>query len=286
MKSSGRDMETTKKLKIGAFQFAACESIESNLAAIKRGIAKAADENVRLLLTQECAVCGYPPVEVPSIHAIDKACQLEAYGEISKLAKKHKIYIALGMVTFHEANTYNSIWLLHPGGKELKPYHKRALWGWDKENFQPGNETGIYTIDGIKVGVRICFEIRFPEYFRELFANQVDLALVSFADVGKDEQKGRINTIQSHLVSRATENVMYVLSANSTSQQQWAPTCVIDPDGNAISTAPLNEEYLLTTEIEITEPGFGRQGRIECSRILTASHRARGRVRLSTKDNP
>ncbi|MEW6403628.1 MAG: carbon-nitrogen hydrolase family protein [Chloroflexota bacterium] len=267
------NMENTKRLKIGAFQFAACESIESNLTAIKRGIERAADGNVRLLLTQECAVCGYPPIEVPSVNAIDKTCQYEAYQEISKLAKKYKMYIALGMVTFDESNTYNSIWLIHPDGQDLKPYHKRALWGWDKENFQPGNETGIYNIDGISVGVRICFEIRFPEYFRELFIEQVDLTLVSFADVGQVEQKVRINTIQSHLVSRATENVMYVLSANSTSQQQWAPTCVIDPDGNVMDVAPLNEEYLLTTEIEITEPGFGRKGRIEYSRALTASHR-------------
>jgi omega-amidase len=261
-----------RKLKIGAFQFAAYASIENNLAAIKRGISRAADENVRLLLTQECALCGYPPVEVPSVQAIDKICQFEAYQEISELAKKHKMYIALGMITFDEPDTYNSIWLIHPDGRNLKPYRKRALWGWDKDNFQPGNETGIYNIDGIEVGVRICFEVRFPEYFRELFVENVDLVLVSFADVGQDEQKGKINTIQSHLVSRATENVMYVLSANSTSQQQLAPTCVIDPDGNVMDVAPLNEEYLLTAEIEITEPGFGRQGRIEHSKALTASH--------------
>lgn len=266
-------MENLKKLKIGAFQFAACESIENNLVAIKRGITQAADENVRLLLTQECALCGYPPIEVSSIHAIDKTRQSEAYREVSMLAGIHKMFIALGMVTFSETNTYNSIWLISPHGKNLKPYHKRALWGWDKDNFQPGNETSIYIIDGIKVGVRICYEVRFPEYFRELFIEHVDLALVSFADVGQNEPQGRINIIQSHLVSRATENVMYVLSANSTSQGQWAPTCIIDPDGNVIDIAPLNEEYLLTTEIEIAEPGFGRQGRKEHSRALTTSRR-------------
>jgi hypothetical protein len=56
---------------------------------------------------------------------------------------------------------------------------------------------------------------------------------------------------------------MYVLSANSTSQQQWAPTCLIDPDGNVVNVAALNKEYLLMAEIEITEPGFSRQGRVE-----------------------
>lgn len=262
-------MANTKRLNVGALQFAASENIESNLAAIQRGIEKAAAENVRLLLTQECALCGYPPVEVPAVRAIDSICLRQAYQEISKLAKKYQMYIALGMITFQEAATYNSIWLIHPDGKDLKPYHKRALWGWDQDNFRPGKETGIYEIDGIKVGVRVCFEVRFPEYFRELFKEQVDLAMVAFADVGKEEQKEKIHTIQAHLVSRATENVMYVLSANSTSQTQLAPTCLIDPDGEVIATAALNQECLLTTEIEITEPGFGRKGRIVYSRALT-----------------
>ena len=263
-------MQTMNKLKIGAFQFAACESIEHNLQAIQLGIERAEAESIRLLLTQECALCGYPPLEVPSIAAIDKTGLLEAYWEISKLAKKHKMYIALGMVTFTTAGPYNSVQMISPDGDDLKPYHKRALWGWDRENFQPGNETGIYNIDGIRVGVRICFEIRFPEYFRELFAEQVNLAIVPFADIGREEQKARRNTIQSHLVSRAAENVMYLMSANSVSQQQWAPTCVIDPDGNVVGLAPSDEEYLLTAEIEITEPGPGRQGRLEMSRALIA----------------
>lgn len=264
-------MENAKIIMVGAFQFAACGTIEHNLGAIRRGIAQAADKRVRLLLTQECALCGYPPVEIPSIQAIDKTSLFEAYQEISRLAQKYEMYIALGTVTFHEMDSYNSIWLLHPDGKDLPPYHKRALWGWDQNNFKPGNEAGIYNIDGITTGVRICFEIRFPEYFRELFLEQVDLALVPFADVGQQEQKGTVNTIQSHLISRAAENVMYVLSANSASHQQRAPTCVIDPDGNVIAAAPLNQEYFLTAEIEITEPGFSRRGRIEYARALTAS---------------
>jgi predicted amidohydrolase len=216
-------------------------------------------------------LCGYPPVEVASIDVIDETCQMEACQEISALANRHQMYIALGMVTFEGTHTYNSIRLLDPNGNDLKAYHKRALWGWDQDNFQPGNETGIYIIDGIKVGVRICFEVRFPEYFRELFSKQVDLAMVSFADVGEEQDKEKINVIRSHLISRATENVMYVLSANSTSQQQLAPTCLIDPDGIVIETAPLNEEHLLVAEIEITDPGFSRLGRLTYSRTLTDS---------------
>ena len=42
---------------------------------------------------------------------------------------------------------------------------------------------GIFEIAGISVGVRICFEVRFPEYFRELYARKTDLNVVLFYDV-------------------------------------------------------------------------------------------------------
>jgi predicted amidohydrolase len=261
-----------RKLKIGAYQFAVCENMESNLAAIKRGIERAAKEDVRLLVTPECALCGYPPIEIASVKDINQAFQLEASKEIEKLANEHEMYVALGMVTFDDGDIYNSVQLMHPEGKELRPYHKRALWGWDKDNFQPGNERGIYEIDGIKVGVRICYEVRFPEYFRELFREGIELAIVPFSDVGELEQKGKLRVIEAHLVSRATENILYVLSVNSTSSYQLAPTCIIDPDGTVIEVAPINEEHLLVTEIEIKKPGFGREGRIMYSRMLTSLH--------------
>lgn len=258
----------SKKIKIGAFQFSPCNDIGKNLETINRGIKLAAEKNVRLLLTQECALCGYPPVEIPSVNSINQVAQYEALKEISLLSKKYNMFIALGMISFDDKGTYNSVQLINPEKIDYKPYNKRALWGWDRDNFSQGNDIGIYSIDGIKIGIRICFEVRFPEYFRELFRNQVDLCLISFADIGKPEQKEKLNIIQSHLVSRATENVMHVLSANSISQYQLAPTCLIDPDGLILEIAPLNKESLITREIEILSPNFGREGRIIHSKIL------------------
>lgn len=258
----------TKKIKVGSFQFSPCNDIGENLKAIKRGIMLAAEKNVRLLLTQECALCGYPPVEIPSVDSIDQVAQYEAIKEISLLSKEHNMFIALGLISFEDKCTYNSVQLINPETTNYKPYHKRALWGWDIDNFTQGNDIGIYSIDGIKIGVRICYEVRFPEYFRELFRNHVDLCLISFTDVGKPEQKGKLNVIQSHLVSRAVENIMYVLSANSISQYQLAPSCLINPDGLILEMAPLNKESLITREIEILPPDFGQEGRITCSKML------------------
>lgn len=260
----------TRRLRVGAFQFVGSGSISENVAAIERGIKLAAKENIRLLLTQECALCGYPPVEVSALAKIDHKEQQHALETVSDLAKENNLYILLGLITFQETEAFNSVILIDPAGEQSKPYHKRALWGWDIENFMPGDSSnGIFIVDGIRVGARICYEVRFPEYFRELFQQQVDLAAVSFVDVGKPEQSEKIEIIKSHLISRAAENAIFVLSANSTSQQQLAPTCLINPDGHLLGKAPLNQEALLTGEIEITPPNFGRQGRIAQSKMLT-----------------
>jgi predicted amidohydrolase/GNAT superfamily N-acetyltransferase len=257
-------------LKVGAFQFAGSNDIAENLKAIKRGIALAAADNVRLLLTQECALTGYPPLEAESVDAIDFEMADRAIEAIQSCAAAHHIFVALGTVVRQGKDVFNAVQMISPDDAVLPPYHKRALWGWDVENFKRGEQKGIYKIDGFRIGVRICYEVRFPEYFRELFLEGVDLCLVAFADFGAPEQQAKRAIIQSHLISRAAENAFYVLSANSLSSYPLAPTCFISPDGVYLKEAPLLEESLIWDEITAETPNFGRLGRIENTRMLLA----------------
>ena len=249
------------QLTVGAFQFAGSGSVTRNLAALERGIEKAAAKGVRLLATQECALSGYPPVEVDSPMCVDRRAQAKAVARVAQLAKHHRMFIVLGMMTFGRDGVRNSARLISAEGRLRKPYHKRALYGWDEENFAPGlDHGGVHVVDGIRVGLRLCYEVRFPEYFRELFCRHVDLAVVSFADGGTS--LSRYDLIRSHLVTRSAENAMYILTANSTSEPQMAPTCLVDPDGEVLCSAPRNREALITGVVTIQEPHFSRKGRI------------------------
>lgn len=107
-------------------------------------------------------------------------------------------------------------------------YHKRALWGWDKENFCVGNKSGIFQIDGIKIGIRICFEVRFPEFFRELYKEGTDQNIILFYDVSNKEDFERYELIKSHIRTRAVENVCYTLTVNTIRPYQTAPTALFD----------------------------------------------------------
>jgi omega-amidase len=258
-----------KSLTVGAFQFAGSEDIAANLAALERGITRASREGVRLLLTQECGLCGYPPVERDAVTSIDQHAQLDALGRVSSLAKRYGLFVVVGLITAHGPKFLNSVCLVSPDGTTGRMYHKRALWGWDIQNYVLGDAHGVYEVNGVRVGLRICYEARFPEYFRELFRKQTDLALVALANVGDASHRGQTDVYRSHLVSRASENAMWVLSANSASRVQLAPSCLIDPDGNVVAECKADQEDMLVGSISICEPGFGRKGRIALSRTLS-----------------
>ena len=256
-------------MKVAAFQFHGSGDVKENLLAIERGIEKGSKENVRFLMTQECALCGYPPVERDRISSIDFEMVADAIARIKELAAKNNMYIGLGTIIPDNGIFFNSIALFSPHQENLASYSKRALWGWDAENFTRGISNGIYTIDELKIGIRICYEVRFPEYFRELFKEYVQIAFVSFCDISVKPDPRRYEIIKSHLVTRAVENAMYVISVNSIAKCQTAPTCLVDPDGNVLAVAPNDREYLLTFDMVNPESNFGRDGRIKHSKELT-----------------
>ena len=153
-------------MRIAAFQFdSSGGGLAHNFAAIERAISEAAKNKVRLLVFHECALTGYPPVDL-DIGEIDFRALATYTAKIQQLAKEHDLYIAIGTIREHDVKRYNSTLLILPDGEIAGNYDKRALWGWDLDHFAKGDEPGIFEIDGVKVGFRICFEVRFPEYFR------------------------------------------------------------------------------------------------------------------------
>lgn len=83
----------------------------------------------------------------------------------------------------------------------------------------------------MRMGFRICFDMRFPEPFRALYVQGTDLCVVAFSDSAEQPDPARYDQICAHLMTRAVENVMTVASVNTLSRQQTAPNAVIDPSG-------------------------------------------------------
>ena len=257
-------------MKIGAYQFAITSDINHNFDMIKKAVIEAYGQGVKLIVFPECSLTGYPPRDIESSAQVDYEALNIIYNHIQVLADKFDIYIIVGSITQAEDQFFNSAIVFSPY-KDSVVYNKRALWGWDRDNFTVGNANGIVEIDGWKIGIRICFEVRFPEFFRELYKENTDLNVIMFYDVADFDDEGRYELIKSHIRTRAVENATYTLSVDSISPFQTAPTALYDRSGSALVELNRNKESLLVFELEKSEPDFGEQGRIEISNTLIKS---------------
>lgn len=247
-------------MRIAAFQFPVTGDVRRNYEHIRQGVMLAAEKQARFLVFPECALTGYPPRDVPSSHDVDHDLVKICLRDLQALASANDLTILTGAVVQENGSCYNRAVLLSPDGS-LQWYDKRALWGWDRDNFAPGTEDGVFTVDGVRIGVRICFEIRFPEYFRELYRAKTDFNVVLFYDVSDRDDTERFDLIRGHIRTRAVENVTHLLAVNSAGPFQTAPTALYDCSGRTLAEFSANETGLLCFDFEPKPLDFGEQGR-------------------------
>lgn len=248
-------------MRIGVYQFSSTNRMDHNLKIIHKAIRLAAENKVKLLAFHECALCGYPPIE-SKIEEIRKEDIENALAQISVWTRQYHMYVAVGSVRFDNGQRFNSMIMFGNRGEIIGYYDKKALWGWDADHFTMGTREGIFEIDDVKVGFRICFDIRFPELFRELYRQNVDICVVSFSDTKETPQPERYHIIKAHLITRAMENVMPIVSVNSITNFQTAPTAVFDWNGCCVKEAEKEIETLLLYDYEKPEMSFGIKGRV------------------------
>lgn len=259
-------------MRIGACQLSVTGDMEANFQRICQAVAQAAQAGVRVLFFPECALTGYPPRDIPHPGAVDLERADRCYGELARLVQAHRMSVVVGTITEADGRHYNTALLLAPEGRQVG-YRKRALWGWDAEHFAPGDDPGVLEIDGVRIGLRICYEIRFPEYFRELYVQDTDLNVILFYDVSDRDDADRYDLIRAHVRTRAVENVCHTLAVNTAGPHQTAPTGLYDPSGRPICELAQNRPGLLVHDLRPWTPDFGQRGRREISDRLCRARR-------------
>ena len=254
-------------MKIGAYQFAINSDVEYNFTIIKAAINQAVEKDVKLLVFPECALTGYPPRDINHSADVDFIKLNVVYDQLQELVDENGICVIVGSIIEEDNKYYNCAIIFRPY-EEKGFYYKRALWGWDKDNFSMRNSDGIFEVEDWKVGVRICFEVRFPEFFRELYDNKTNLNIILFYDVADTDDMQRYDLIKSHIRTRAVENVTYTLSVDATSPYQTAPTAIYDKSGYGLIELKRNEEEMLVYDLENLPQDFGERGRSEISNCL------------------
>ena len=172
-------------------------------------------------------------------------------GALSQRARRHGIYIHGGSIYEKrpgDPGMYNTTVVIDPTGEIIAHYSKIHMYDvvldgiaeyQESATVTPGNETTITEIDGIPVGLTICYDLRFPELFRILAlkgAQAIVLPAAFTLMTGKDHWETLIR-------ARAIEKDLYMIAPAQWGTHPPGKWCygrsmVVDPWGTVVTTAP------------------------------------------------
>lgn len=143
----------------------------------------------------------------------------------AKMAQKYNTNIAAGTVITKEdggKNLYNTMFIIDRAGKTIGKYNKIHLFkyfgGTENEKITPGNKPVVVDLDFGKLGLSICFDIKYPLHYKKLAQMGAELIVSPSAWAFLKSVKGQkeLNTrvFKALSIARATENLVYFITSN------------------------------------------------------------------------
>ncbi|MBD3629976.1 carbon-nitrogen hydrolase family protein [Cyclobacterium sp.] len=241
------------KIRIASCQFPISANILDNYGWIKRQMVEAKLKKADIVHFPECALSGYPGVDMHSIDDFNWEELFHATDSIRNLAKELSLWVVLGsMHQLSEGNKpHNSLYVINASGEVVDRYDKRFCTSGDLNYFSPGDHFVTFQLNGVTCGLLICYDIRFPELYREYRNLNADIVFQSFYNAR--QKKGSIHPLIMPVTSQAmaASNYFYMSLTNSSAPESW-PGHFITPDGLIQNKLPPNEPGVLISDIDLS----------------------------------
>lgn len=241
-------------MRIASCQFPVSSSIDENAQWIQEQMVEAKLKGANVVQFPECALPGYVGVDMESLDNFNWNKLYQYTDSIMRLANQLNLWVVLGSI--HKLSDghkpHNSLYLINPEGKIVDRYDKRFCTGRDLKFFTPGNHFCTFEVNGVKCGLLICYDVRFPELYREYRKLGADVIFHSFynARKGKDAIFPKIMPVT--IQARAATNYFYISTSNSSSPQNW-PCHFVTPDGLIKNKLGKNTPGILISDIDISQ---------------------------------
>ncbi|WP_284774525.1 N-carbamoyl-D-amino-acid hydrolase [Agrobacterium sp. lyk4-40-TYG-31] len=294
-------------MKIAGAQLGAIQKADSRESVVKRMIAlldEAATKGANLVVYPELALTTFFPrwymenqaeidfwfeTEMPNSatqplfdHARDLNIAI-TFGYAEKTPDGH--YYNTSIITDRHANIVGKYRKIHlPGHSEYDT--QRAFQHLEKRYFEPGDlGFNVWRNEGVVMGMAICNDRRWPETFRCMGLQGVELVAIGYntpsvnaqmSDEGLDK---RLFHSQLSLQAGAYQNATYVVGVAKAGVEDGHPlmggSIIVDPDGFILAKAMTEEDELIIAECDFAKCDFGKKTIFDFERHRRIEHYGR-----------
>lgn len=250
---------------------------------MRSGVLIAQNIEVMDALVRQAAGEGASYIQTPEMTGILQKNRKGLFAEIAaqendllvqhsaKLAKELGIWLHIGShaVLVCEQKAANRAFLFSPTGELVATYDKIHMFDVDLDNgeswreskvYQPGEKSCLVFKDDFKLGMSICYDIRFPYLYRE-YALKGAQILAGPAAFTRQTGRAHWHILQR---SRAIENGAFIISAaqggdHEDGRETYGHSVIINPWGEVIAELPHEEPGFISAEIDLNEVIQARQ---------------------------
>ncbi|MEU7379550.1 MULTISPECIES: carbon-nitrogen hydrolase family protein [unclassified Streptomyces] len=219
-------------------------SVGENLKVLDAAAGRAAAAGAGLLATSELFLTGYAIGD--DIGRLAEPADGDWADAVAELACRHGLAVAYGYPEREGETVHNSVQLISADGTRLANYRKTHLFGdFEHAQFTPGEQPVVQAeLNGLTVGLIICYDVEFPENVRAHALAGTDLLVVPTALMHPFQF-----VAESLVPVRAFENQMYIAYVNRVGTEGEFEfvglSALAGPDGVARTRAGRSEELVL-----------------------------------------
>jgi predicted amidohydrolase len=227
------------------------EDVEAALTCAAEVAARAEAEGAALLSFPEGFLQGYLTEESPARrNALNLASP--AFEAVLDRLPRTGPMIVMGLIEEEDGRLFNTA-VVVDRRTVIGRYRKAHLLGGERI-FDPGRETPVFEVDGLRFGINICFDTNFPQAARKVADLGASL-LVCPANNMLLRQTAQAfrETHNAARGERCRETGLWLVSADVTGERDgrvsWGPTAVLNPAGEVAAQLPLGRPGLLVFDI-------------------------------------
>ena len=239
---------------VAAVQLSSQGEVAENLAKVGARVAEAADRGAELVVLPENFAYFGDEAGKRAVAEDFSSASGPIATRLAELARRHRVHLVAGGVperAADDARPYNACVAFTPDGAIAAVYRKLHLFDVElgegntyreSASTTAGDEPVVVELAGAKVGLSVCYDVRFPELYRALSARGAEVLVVPAAftlTTGKDHW-------QVLLRARAIEAQAYVIAAaqwgkHPRGRATFGKSCVVDPWGEIVAQASEGE---------------------------------------------